>query len=218
MGFSGFPDEAFIFYEGLEADNSKTYWTRNKTTYDTQVRAPLVELMAALEPDFGPAHLFRPYRDVRFAKNKSPYKDHQGAWAEAEPGIGYYLQVSANGILVAAGFHAHGSDQIDRYREKVDAPRTGGQLVAIVDDLEGAGFRIGGDRLKTRPRGYDTDHPRIELLRHKSLTAEQQWPPEPWVHTPTAFDRVRDAWLAMRPLVEWVSAEVGPSTMPAERR
>jgi len=218
MGFSGFPDEAFMFYEGLEADNSRTYWTRNRSTYDTQVRAPMVELLAALEPEFGPSHLFRPYRDVRFAKDKSPYKNHQGGWAELQPGIGYYLQLSAQGVLVAAGFHAHASDQVDRYRAKVDAAQSGEQLVKIVDELVGNGFMIGGDRLKTRPRGYDADHPRIELLRHKSLTAELQWPPEPWVHTPAAFDQVRDSWRALRPLVEWISAEVGPSTMPVERR
>src|SRR5262245_64382375 len=99
MGFSGFSDEAFMFYEGLEADNTKTYWTRNKATYDTQVRAPMMDLLAALEPEFGPSHLFRPYRDVRFAKDKSPYKDHQGGWTETDPGIGYYLQLSSRGVL-----------------------------------------------------------------------------------------------------------------------
>lgn len=214
MGFSGFPDEAFIFYEGLRADNTKTYWTRHKSTYESQVRAPMAELLAALEPEFGPAHMFRPYRDVRFSRNKLPYKDHQGGWAEIEPGIGYYLQLSADGILVAAGFHAHASDQVDRYRAAVDAPRTGAQLAKIVDTLAAAGYLIGGDKLKTRPRGYDADHPRIELLRHKSLTAERQWPPEPWVHTPTALDQVHESWAAMRPLVRWISTNVGPSTRP----
>ncbi|MCI0688742.1 MAG: DUF2461 domain-containing protein [Sporichthyaceae bacterium] len=218
MGFSGFPDEAFMFYEGLEADNSKTYWTRNKPTYDTQVRAPMVELLSALEPEFGPGHIFRPYRDVRFAKNKSPYKDHQGAWAEVELGIGYYVQIAASGVFVAAGFHPHASDQVDRYRTAVDNDRTGTRLVKIVDKLSDAGYQISGEKLKTRPRGFDADHPRLELLRHKSLTAERQWPPEPWVHTPAALDRVRDAWIAMRPLVAWISTEVGPTTAPPSSR
>ena len=95
----GFPDEAFDFYEGLQADNSKAYWTAHRETYETAVRAPLVALLAALEDEFGAGHVFRPYRDVRFSKDKTPYKDHQGAFAEVGDAVGYYVQISADGLL-----------------------------------------------------------------------------------------------------------------------
>ncbi|TAL12327.1 MAG: DUF2461 family protein, partial [Frankiales bacterium] len=77
--FEGFPEEALVFYEGLEADNTKAYWTDHKALYDRTVKAPMEALLAQLEPEFGPATFFRPYRDVRFSKDKTPYKTHAGA-------------------------------------------------------------------------------------------------------------------------------------------
>jgi uncharacterized protein (DUF2461 family) len=68
--FAGFPEEALVFYEGLRADNTKAYWTDHKSLYDAAVRAPMQALLDELEPEFGRAKLFRPYRDVRFAKDK----------------------------------------------------------------------------------------------------------------------------------------------------
>ena len=79
MTFSGFPDEGLVFYEGLEADNSKSYWTEHRQAYDEHVRQPMQELADELAPEFGTPKLFRPYRDVRFSHDKTPYKTHQGA-------------------------------------------------------------------------------------------------------------------------------------------
>jgi uncharacterized protein (TIGR02453 family) len=204
MGFSGFPDEAFEFYEGLLADNSKAYWTAHKQVYEEAVRAPLVALMAELEPEFGPAKIFRPYRDVRFAKDKSPYKTQQGAHTEA----GYYVAVDADGLMVAAGLYGPSPEQLARFRTAVDADSSGAPFAALIDDLRAAGFEIAGDRLKTRPRGTPEDHPRLDLLRHRSLYAHKGWPPEPWVHTPAALDRVRDEWRTLRPLQTWTIEHV----------
>jgi uncharacterized protein (TIGR02453 family) len=217
-GFRGFPDEAFLFYEGLEADNSKTYWTANKAAYEEHVRAPMLALLGELAPDFGAASMFRPYRDVRFAKDKSPYKTHQGAFVDAVPGVGYYVQVSADGLLAAAGFHSHGGDQIERYRNAVDNDATGKQLESVVATLREGGFDLDGDALKTRPKGYPTGHPRIELLRYRSIWAERSWPPQQWIHTASAAGRVRDAWTAAKPLVAWITEHVGQTHEPSRRR
>ena len=80
--FNGWPAEALEFYEGLEADNSKAYWTANKAVYETAVRQPLDALSATIADEFGELVVFRPYRDVRFAKDKSPYKTAMGALTE----------------------------------------------------------------------------------------------------------------------------------------
>jgi uncharacterized protein (DUF2461 family) len=77
--FRGFPEEALIFFEGLEADNSKPYWTDHKDSYDEHVRAPVLALLAELEDEFGAGKIFRPYRDVRFSKDKTPYKTNVAA-------------------------------------------------------------------------------------------------------------------------------------------
>src|SRR5256884_8720761 len=74
MAFGGWPAEAIEFYEGLEADNSKTYWQENKAVYEELVRGPMDALIAELAPEYGEGRIFRPYRDVRFSRDKSPYK------------------------------------------------------------------------------------------------------------------------------------------------
>lgn len=207
MGFTGFSDEAFEFYEGLSADNSKSYWTAHKKTYEEAVRDPMLALFAELEPEFGRAKLFRPYRDVRFSSDKSPYKTQQGAHTSA----GFYCALDADGIMVAAGLYGPSAQQLTRYRAAVDAERSGKALEIILDDLRAAGFEIAGERLKTRPRGVAEDHPRLDLLRYRSIYAHRGWPPEPWVHTPEVVERVRTAWRGLRPLVEWSGEHAGPA-------
>jgi uncharacterized protein (DUF2461 family) len=78
--FTGIPAAALDFYDDLEQDNSKTFWTAHKAIYDEAVRAPMEALAADLAKDYGEGKLFRPYRDVRFSKDKTPYKTHQGVW------------------------------------------------------------------------------------------------------------------------------------------
>jgi uncharacterized protein (TIGR02453 family) len=206
MGFSGFSDEAFEFYEGLLVDNTKTYWTAHKADYEQYVRAPMTALFEALEPEFGPAKLFRPYRDVRFSKDKTPYKTQQGG----HTGQGFYCAIDADGLMVAAGMYAPGPERLRRYRDAVDAPGPGKALTAVVERLRADGYQIAGDRLKTRPRGVPEDHPRLDLLRHRSLYAHVGWPPDSWVQTPEVITRVRDAWRGLRPLVEWEHEHIGP--------
>ncbi|RJL32427.1 DUF2461 domain-containing protein [Bailinhaonella thermotolerans] len=213
--FTGFPEEAFDFYAGLEADNSREYWTRHKDVYERAVREPMAALADALGEEFGgPPKLFRPYRDVRFSGDKSPYKTHQGAFAEACAGIGHYVEINADELFAAAGIYAAAPDQLARYREAVDDERSGERLAAIVAELAGAGHEILGDRLKTRPRGVPEDHPRIELLRHRTLYAAARWPVAAWLGTPEAHARVVGAWRAMKPLVGWLAENVGPTERP----
>ncbi|WP_030164508.1 DUF2461 domain-containing protein [Spirillospora albida] len=208
MAFAGFTTETFSFYEGLMSDNGKPYWTAHKDDYERHVRGPLAELCADLEDEFGPAKLFRPYRDVRFSKDKTPYKTHQGA----HTGEGFYLQVDADGLMVAGGMYAPTPEQLRRYRAAVDAGASGGELQKIVDGLRAAGLEIAGDRLKTRPRGTPEDHPRLDLLRHRSLYAHRGWPADPWMSDPDeVLARVRDSWRLLRPLVDWGHEHIGPA-------
>ncbi|MEV2265654.1 DUF2461 domain-containing protein [Nonomuraea africana] len=214
MGFTGFPDEAFVFYEGLEADNSKVYFTRHRQLYEEAVREPMLALAEELAPEFGVAQLFRPYRDVRFAKDKSPYKTHQGAFIELMPGIGRYVRIDATGLYTAGGWYSTASDQVARYRAAVDEDLSGKRLQRIADGLAERGYVAEGDRLKTRPRGVPEDHPRIELLRHRSLYFGRHFEPEPWVHTEAAADRVRVTWRDYAELIDWLCTHVRGSELP----
>ncbi|KDN82668.1 DUF2461 domain-containing protein [Kitasatospora cheerisanensis] len=206
--FRGWPAEALEFYEHLEADNSRTFWTEHRARYEEQVRAPMEALLARLEPEFGPGKIFRPHRDVRFSADKSPYKTHIGAVLES----GGYVQLSADGLACGLGYYHLASDQLAAYRTAVAEDVTGAELERVVAAVRGAGPEVvGRDSLKTAPRGYPKDHPRIELLRHKGLIAWQQWEPAPWLGTAGACDRVVEFLHAAAPLHAWLENHVGPS-------
>ena len=202
--FSGFPEAALDFYDDLEMDNTKTFWEAHKHVWAESVSAPMKALTAALADEFGEAKIFRPYRDVRFAKDKTPYKTHQGAFVAKGPSTGYYVQVGAPGVRVGVGYYEASGPRLASIREAIVEQRRGAELEDILATLTSAGWELGGDRLKTSPRGYDADHPRIELLRHKSMTLGKAYGFEPVIHTPELVDRVRDDWRAATPFVEWV--------------
>jgi len=209
--FRGWPSEALEFYEGLAADNSKTYWAEHKSVYEAQVRAPMVELLAALEPEFGPGKIFRPYRDVRFSPDKSPYKTHLAAWLTA----GGYLQLSAEGLAAGCGTYEMAPDQLDRYRRAVAADRTGAELTELIATIERARIGVHGrGSLKTAPKGYPKDHPRLDLLRHKGLIAYREWPPAAWLGTAATKNRIIEFLRTCRPLRQWLDTNVGPSSIP----
>jgi len=206
MSFSGFPVAALDFYDDLEVDNTKSFWEANKAVYTDAVKKPMLALTAALEDEFGPAKIFRPFRDVRFAKDKSPYKTHQGAYVATGPSTGYYVQIGAAGVFVGAGFYEATSARLAVIREAIVDDAHGAQLVSIIDGLGANGWKIGGETLKTAPRGYDVEHPRIELLRHKSLTVGIEYGFEPFIHSSTLVDRVRQDWRKATPFLDWVGA------------
>jgi uncharacterized protein (TIGR02453 family) len=220
VDFTGFPDEGLVFYEGLEADNSKTYWSEHRAVWEETVRAPMQALVAELAPEFGTPKLFRPYRDVRFSHDKTPYKTHQGAVLTPEgAGAGsVYVQVSADGLLVSGGCWRLQPDQVERFRRAVDDDVQGSRLAVEVQRLLAAGFSIDGERLVRTPRGFEADHARIHLLRHKALHASRHWEPADWLQTAAARDRVRDAWRECTALNQWLADNVGASTAPPDRR
>ena len=203
--FTGFPDAALDFYDDLEVDNSRTFWEKHKGTYEYSVRRPMVALCSALAEEFGDAKVFRPFRDVRFAKDKTPYKTAQGAFVEVGPATGWYVEVSARGVRTGAGFYDATGPRIASIRAAIDDDRRGNDLAQMLKKLEANGWVIGGHVLKTAPRGYDLSHPRINLLRHKSLTIGHDYGFEPIIHTPELLEAVRDDWRTLRPFVEWVT-------------
>lgn len=204
VDFAGFPEAALDFYDDLEGDNTKAFWDAHRLTYDDAVAAPMKALTTALEDEFGAAKVFRPYRDVRFSKDKTPYKTSQGAFVPSGPSTGYYVQIAASGVLVGVGFYEASPARLASIREAIDVKAHGTQLEQILGDLQSAGWELGGDTLKTAPRGYDIDHPRIELLRHKSITLGKKYGFDPVIHTPALADRVRADWREATPFVDWV--------------
>jgi uncharacterized protein (TIGR02453 family) len=212
--FRGWPVEALEFFEELEADNSKAFWQRNKATYEQIVRAPMEALLVELEPEFGEGRIFRPYRDVRFSADKSPYKTNIGAMV----GEGY-IQLNAEGLAAGSGMWEMAPDQLERYRAAVDDQRSGAKLEHVVRDARDAKLEVvAHGELKTAPRGYAKDHPRIELLRYKGIVTWRSWTPAAWLGTAKAKGRIEEFLRASKPLNDWLRTHVGPSTVPERGR
>ncbi len=210
MGFRGWTAEAIEFYEGLEADNSKTYWNENKSVYENFVLRPMTELLAELGPEFGASKLFRPYRDVRFSADKAPYKTTIAATLE----LGGYVQLSAEGLGAGKRHVEDGPRSAGALPQGGCRRETGQSLAELLSALRAAGIQAGGhDALKTAPKGYPKDHPRIELLRYKGVTSWEQWPPGPWLGKAGVKERVAKFFRTSQPLNEWLASNVGPSEL-----
>ena len=206
MTFTGIPIAALDFYEDLEADNTKAFWTAHKSIYDESVKAPLQALATELETEFGTAKFFRPYRDIRFAKDKTPYKTHQGIWF-GETSL--YLHVDAAGIMLAGGYWSTESAQVARLRRAVADDVAGPQLERALAMVERAKYEVGGVQVTRVPTGYDKDHPRAELLKYKTLTARRTLGAPGWLTTTRAKSEIAKGWRSLAPLTDWLDTHVG---------
>lgn len=218
--FRGFPPDLFTFFQGLANDNSRAYWSANKTVWEEHVRQPMVALLADLTAEFPPMRMFRPNRDVRFAKDKSPYKLWAGATSESRAvgGTGYYLEVSASGMVTGYGAMAMSRDQLQRFRGAVDDEASGHQFEDVLATLAARSLPVtcGAEPpLKTGPPGYPATHPRSQYLRWKGAVVIQEYVKADWMHTPKTLDTIRDVWRGAQPLKDWLDAHVGKAEDPA---
>ena len=200
--FRGWPKEALAWFAGLEANNSREWFHANRTTYDEAVRQPLESLLAEVEAEFGEGKVFRPNRDTRFSKDKTPYKTNVAALVGS-----HYVELTREGLFVGGGVYHPERERLARIRAGIDDGRAGPELASIVAGLRAEGLELLTDgALKTAPKGYAADHPRIELLRQVNLAAGRRFAPAAWLHTAKAKDRIIGAWRALDPLVRWVEA------------
>jgi uncharacterized protein (TIGR02453 family) len=211
--FRGWPPEALEFLRELEDNNDRDWFKANRARYDEHLVAParaLAEDLAAL----GGSHLFRPWNDTRFRPGP-PIKEQVGLAIGYGGAGGYYVELSLDGLLVAAGLHAPAPDQLDRLRRAIDAPRTAAPLRKALDKAIAAGLERNEPELVRPPRGYAADHPRLELLRCKRMVVYQRHPLRAWLHKPEAGRRIRAQLEAAKPLVRWLGERVGPSQRAA---
>ena len=204
--FTGFGPGLVGFYRGLHAENSREYFHAHRDTYETDVRTPLELLAGELASEFGEPKVFRPNRDLRFTPDKRPYKEQASLVVDAtergQPSAGaLYVQVSADGLLVAGGWYLPTREQLAAFRRAVDDGEPGDELDQLLDELAGTGLELRtGGSLRTAPRGWPRDHPRIELLRLRALTLGVTHPPRAWLHTRECLTRIRSHW---RDLGRW---------------
>jgi uncharacterized protein (TIGR02453 family) len=211
-----FTRESLSFLRDLAKHNDRAWFLRNKARYEEHVKAPAeafagaVAAKLALEP-----HVMRIHRDVRFSKDKSPYKTAAAAVTESQGGAAYYVQISALGLYVGSGYYMLAPDQLERYRAAVADGKKGPQLATAVDALRAQKYNVDSrEALKRVPRGFDADHPRAELLKRKGMHVGREFGAPKWMHTAGAAERIVKAWRDAAPVNRWLDRNVGPSTLP----
>lgn len=199
--FTGWTGDFVGYFSGLQVNNSKAYFEAHRQQYEHDVKGPMAALLSDLEPEFGPARLSRPNRDIRFSADKSPYKTNIYAVASA----GGYVALDAAGLVAGGGRHMIDAPQLALFRESVDASAAGEELAAIVAGLRQKGYDVGGQELKRVPAPHPQDHPRGDLLRYKRLIYWQRWAIAPWISTPAARERVAQTWRDGSALNAWLA-------------
>ena len=204
--FEGFPPDAVDFLGKLEANNERSWFHARKDVYERACRAPMELLIAELDAVFGEggSKVFRIQRDVRFSKDKTPYKTYQAGHFAAG-----YLSLSTAGLYVGTGAYMLDGPALDRYRQAVGDDRTGEEFVRITKALAKKGYDVEGhgDALKTVPRGYPRDHPRGELLKQKSVLVGATIPPGE-LGSRKVVDRVKRVISDVRPMTNWLAEHV----------
>ncbi|MEO1265156.1 MAG: DUF2461 domain-containing protein [Pseudomonadota bacterium] len=204
-----FDGETFAFFSELVDDNTREFWQANKARFDEHVKAPMDATCSALEKSFGPFKQFRMHRDVRFSKDKSPYKIHAGA--VATEGGRRYFHVDRNGMLIAAGSFTPEPDKLKRLRAAIADDASGKKLQAILNKLLAKDYEIDpglAKPLATAPRGYPKDHPRIELLRWKGLMAVHRVSAKTLAGDDAPHKRIAKVFQDAKPLVAWCEAHL----------
>jgi uncharacterized protein (TIGR02453 family) len=221
--FDGFPAEAFAWFEGLEADNSRAWFTAHRDVYESDVRGELEAMLEELADQLGGrVRMFRQHRDVRFSADKSPYKTTTyGVIADRPDSLAaLYAQLSATGLFAGTGYYVLARDQLGRFRDAVADDATGPALEAAVGAARDAGLEVYGEALRTAPRGYPRDHPRVALLRHRSLIGGKRLERgrDGGIPRDAALGHAQATWAACAAMNAWLDEHVGPGADPPERR
>ena len=203
------PPAALEFLRELEDNNDRDWFKANRHRYERDLLEPARQLAEKVS-HLGPPHFFRPYNDTRFRPGP-PLKEQVGLAIGYGGAGGHYVELSLDGLLVAAGLHMPAPDQVDRMRRAIDQPSTAKELERAIARAARAGLVLNEPDLVRAPRGYPADHPRLDLLRRRRLTVAKLHDLRVWLHRPEAGRRIRAGLDSAAPFVEWLRKHVGPS-------
>jgi uncharacterized protein (TIGR02453 family) len=218
--FEGFGPDVPEWFRGLEADNTKEYFTAGRDFFEASIRGQMEALLTELSDKFGgELKMFRQNRDIRFSPDKSPYKTHTYGVVYGSPvaAQGLYASISAHGLVAGSGYHAMARDQLDRYREAIADDEQGPEFAKLLAKVVKAGLEVWGESLATAPRGYPKDHGQIELLRRKSLSLGATLDAEGGIGRNEGLKFVTETWRAAEPVTSWLDQHVGASRLPVQR-
>jgi uncharacterized protein (TIGR02453 family) len=211
MAFEGFADADAKFFRALAKNQKREWFQARKAEFEAGYQQPMNELLAEVRAlvdasyeycDLGEPKVFRIFRDVRFAKDKSPYKTHIGGLiptrrqgAVTEVPMALYFHVGEPGSFGAAGHYMMNGEQLAKFRAAVADDKRGRELDKLLAALVKKGFSIESHASYQRvPKGYDPEHPRAEHLKRKGLTV--------------GFPALPRGILATKKLVPWLAGHV----------
>jgi len=223
MAFTGFSPATFTFLKNLGRNNNKEWFQAHRSAYEDDLLEPalaFIETIGPLLAKFSPdvraepkigGSLMRINRDIRFSKDKRPYKDHldmsfRNGGSKGAPG--YWFRLTPTRLVLGAGMHMLDKPDLERFRMAVDARGSGEALDREVTKLEKAGYDLGGEHYKRVPAGFPPDHPREALLRHNGVYAgtEMKLPAEARTARFPAF--CAGHYKKLAPLMDWLSTNV----------
>jgi len=221
--FKTFPGKTLQFYRDLEANNNRDWFMEHKQDYIDYVQNPAIAFtgtmgthLKSIAPNIiadlrtnGAGSLMRIYRDTRFAKDKTPYKTNLGIifWegmGKKTENPGFYFHVTPYGLGLYCGVQTFTKEMLASYRKAVDIESSGEELSQIMAAINAAGCQIGGDQYKRVPTGFESDHPRAELLKYKGLHASLSDMDPNLITKPEFMDYTFEQWRKMAPLHHWL--------------
>ncbi|MEM9050049.1 MAG: DUF2461 domain-containing protein [Pseudomonadota bacterium] len=207
--FEGFDPDACGWFARLAENNSKAWFEANRATHKAGIAGPMQALMDIAQAQYGgTTKLFRPHRDVRFSKDKSPYNTHQRAAVHGLGPMALYAALDADGFFAGAGVYGFQPARLALFRDVV-ALEDGAVFAARLDAAQDAGCQLTGETLKTVPRGFDAAHPRAALLRYKSLILGARIGPAAAANAATVEAHARAMWAAAYPVMAWLYDKMG---------
>lgn len=188
MTFTGFPKDFFTFFEELKQNNNRDWFMDNKPRYETSIVTPCLDFIETLAPELAKispyflavpkkmgGSMFRIYRDVRFSKDKTPYKVHAGLQFRHVDGKnahapGFYLHLATDEILIGGGIWQPPSPVLANIRSQIDTHAKEWQAAKSADGFRNSFQNLNsGNPLKRPPRGYSEEHPLIDDLKKRSF-------------------------------------------------
>ncbi|MEO0679774.1 MAG: DUF2461 domain-containing protein [Pseudomonadota bacterium] len=206
-GFLGFGPSTITWFEGLEANNEKAWFDARRPIFEAEIKRPLTALLDEFASRRGGAvKVFRQNRDVRFSKDKKPYKTNTYGLVSAEGRLPFYASISAQGFTCGTGFYDPSKERLSTLRDAIADDVSGPEFEEALEAAEAAGITRGGETLATAPRGFPKDHPRIALLRHKSMLLTRRLPPGQVPESRAPFEFALETWEALAPARAWLEA------------
>jgi uncharacterized protein (TIGR02453 family) len=219
--FNGFSEDTLQFVAELRLNNEKAWFDQNRERYEAAWLEPAKLFVVALGEklkklskgvQYAPkvnGSIMRINRDTRFSKDKQPYKTHLDLWfwEGADKGwqsSGFWFRLTPLGLILGAGIHDFEPPLLANYRKAVADPKSGASLEKAITAVEKKGFKAGGEHYKRVPKGFESDHPRAELLKHAGLYAGRETKPPRELKSARFVDYCAELYRGTLPVHEWL--------------